>query len=190
LPASPRPDPGRFFEKIRRTAHRVTIITVVSPEQDLNPEQGGWDRLQERGTSMTIKAHADNHFGSDLSEGQDRNLSRARIAGYVLLGGLLLEVVAGLIWFRGVETLASIAAIALVAGGVAGEIFFEGRARRASKPIVAALPINKIQKSEPSRNAAHLSPVARPTNFKPSSQLPMRERRKLPGRRGPHRAAA
>jgi hypothetical protein len=139
---------------------------------------------------MTIKAYADSRFGSDLSEGHDHNLSRARIAGYVLLAGLLLEVVAGLIWFRGVETLASIIAIALVAGGVAGEIFFEGRARRANKSIVAALPITKVQQWEPSKDAAHLSLVARPTNFKPLSQFPNHERRKLPGRRGRDRAAA
>ena len=139
---------------------------------------------------MSIKAHADNHFGSGLSEGSDRNLSRARIAGYVLLAGLLLELVGGLIWFRGVETVASIIAIALVASGVAGEIFFEGRARRASKPAVAALPITKVQAWEPSKDAAHLSVVARPTNFRPLSQFPNRERRKLPGRRGRDRAAA
>jgi hypothetical protein len=133
---------------------------------------------------MTIKAHADNRFGTDLSEGYDHNLSRARIAGYVLLAGLLLEVVASLIWFHGVETLASIIAIALVASGVAGEIFFEGRARRANKAIVAALPITKVQECEPSRDAAHLSLVARPNNFKPLSQFPNRERRKFPGRAG------
>ena len=40
---------------------------------------------------MTIKAYADSRFGSDLSEGHDHNLSRARIAGYVLLAGLLLS---------------------------------------------------------------------------------------------------
>jgi hypothetical protein len=133
---------------------------------------------------MTIKAGADNRFGTDSSEGYDHNLSRARIAGYVLLAGLLLEVVASLIWFHGVETLASIIAIALVASGVAGEIFFEGRARRANKAIVAALPSTKVHQCEPSRDATQSSLVTRPNNFKPLLQFPNRERRKLPGRRG------
>jgi hypothetical protein len=130
---------------------------------------------------MTIKAHA---------EGYDHNLSRARIAGYVLLAGLLLEVAASLIWFHGVETLASIIAIAVVASGVAGEIFFEGRARRANKAIVTALPITTVQACESSRNAAQLSLVARSNNFRPLSQSPNRDRRRLPARRGRDRAAA
>jgi len=133
---------------------------------------------------MTIEADADNRFGTDSSEGYDLNLSRARIAGYVLLAGLLLEVVASLIWFHGVETLASIIAIALVASGVAGEIFFEGRARRANKAIVDPLPGAKVHECEPGRAAAQSSLVARPTNLKPLSRFPNRERRKLPGRRG------
>src|SRR5438045_530415 len=75
---------------------------------------------------MTTQAHADfsNH---------DQNLSRARIAGYVLLAGLFLEVVVGLIWFKGLESMASLIAIAVVASGVAGEIFFENRARQSNK---------------------------------------------------------
>jgi hypothetical protein len=139
---------------------------------------------------MTIKTHAENVLGIESSEGYDHNLSRARLAGYVLLAGLLLEVAASLIWFHGAETLASIIAIALVAGGVAGELFFEGRARRANKAIIAALPITKVQECEPSRDAAHLGLVARPNNFGPLSQFPNRERRKLQGRRGRDRAAA
>ena len=128
---------------------------------------------------MTIKAHAPNRFGADLFEGYDHNLSRARIAGYVLLTGLLLEVVASLIWFHGVETLASIIAIALVAGGVAGEIFFEGRARQANKATVAALPA-KVQEFATSRDAVHFGLVARPNDFKRLSQFPNRETQEAP----------
>ena len=133
---------------------------------------------------MTIEAHPDNRFGTDSSDGYDHNLSRARIAGYVLLAGLLLEVVASLIWFHGVETLASIIAIVLVASGVAGEIFFEGRARRANKAIVASLPGASVHQFEPGRDAARSSVVARPNNFRPLSRFPGRERRKLAVRRG------
>jgi hypothetical protein len=136
----------------------------------------------------TIKAQADSYCGSEPSEGYDHNLSRARLAGYVLLAGLLLEVAASLIWFHGAETLASIIAIALVACGVAGELFFEGRARRANKASVPAVPAIKIEGFEPSRDKARLSFVSRPNEFKP--QYPNRERRKLPARRGRERVAA
>ena len=139
---------------------------------------------------MTIKAHAENVPGLESSEGYDHNLSRARLAGYVLLAGLLLEVAASLIWFHGAETLASIIAIALVAGGVAGELFFEGRARRANKAVLPAVPAANIQGFEPSRDAAHLSLVCRSNNSTSLSQFPNRERRKLQGRRGRDRAAA
>ena len=78
---------------------------------------------------MAMTAHADDHFGGDLGRDDDHNLHRARVAGYVLLAGLFLEAVCGIIWFRGIESLASIIAVALVAGGVLGEIIFENRAR-------------------------------------------------------------
>ena len=71
----------------------------------------------------------------DFGRDADHYLRRARVAGYVLLVGLLLEVVSCIIWFHGIETLASIACVALVAGGVAGEIFFEGRSVQIGSPL-------------------------------------------------------
>jgi len=138
---------------------------------------------------MTIQAHAENHLGR-VSSSYDLNLSRARTAGYVLLTGLFLEVVASLIWFKGTESLATLIAIALVASGVAGEIFFEHRARRADKNIVTAPAVNEIPEPELGEDAAQLSFVARPNGYKLLSQQPNRERRKLLGRRGRDRAAA
>ena len=76
-----------------------------------------------------MTAHADGHYGRDFGRDDDHNLRRARVAGYVLLAGLFLELVIGIIWFRGIESLASIIAVVLVAGGVLGEIIFENRAR-------------------------------------------------------------
>jgi len=76
--------------------------------------------------------------------------------------------------------LASIIAIALVAGGAARELFFEGRARRANSSTVPAITA-KIQEVEPSRDSASL--VSRPNNFRPLSQYSNRERKKLPARR-------
>jgi hypothetical protein len=138
---------------------------------------------------MTVPAHVENHLGRDFSN-CDLNLSRARTAGYVLLTGLFLEVVASMIWFKGIESVASLIAIALIASGVAGEIFFEHRARRADKDIVTAPPVNEVPESELGENALQLSFVARPNDYKLLSQLPNRARRKIPGRRGRERAAA
>ena len=138
---------------------------------------------------MTIQAHVENHLGRDFSN-YDLNLSRARTAGYVLLTGLFLEVVASMIWFKGIESVASLIAIALVASGVAGEIFFEHRARRADKDIVNAPPVNEVREPELGEDALQLSFAARPNDYKLLSQLPNRERRKIPGRRGRERAAA
>jgi hypothetical protein len=78
----------------------------------------------------------------DFGRDTDHNLRRARLAGYVLLAGLFLEVVSCIIWFHGIETLASMVCVALVAGGVAGEIFFEYRASLADNgtPNVTAPP--------------------------------------------------
>jgi hypothetical protein len=137
---------------------------------------------------MTIKTRATDRFGTDSFGSYDPNLSRARIAGHVLLAGLLLEVVASLIWFHGIETLASIIAIVLVAGGVAGELFFEGKAQRANRAITT-LPTTKAYDCAPNTNAM-LSLAAHPNNLKPLSQFPNRERRKIRARHGRDRAAA
>ena len=138
---------------------------------------------------MTIQAHAENHQGRHFSN-YDLNLSRARTAGYVLLIGLSLEVVASMIWFKGIESVASLIAIALVASGVAGEIFFEHRARRADKEIVAALPVNEVPEPALGGHAVPPNFVARPNDYKRLSQLPNRERRKPLGRCWRGRAAA
>jgi hypothetical protein len=87
----------------------------------------------------------------DFGRDTDHNLRRARVAGYVLLAGLFLEVVSYIFWFHGIETLASMVCVALVAGGVAGEIFFEYRARLADNgtPNVTAPPISRVQHPQP-----------------------------------------
>jgi hypothetical protein len=137
---------------------------------------------------MTIKTLVENHVERNSSN-YDLNLSRARTAGYVLLTGLILEVMASMIWFKGIESVASLVAIALVASGVAGEIFFEHRARRADKHIIAPPPVNEFWEPALSRDTAQLNLVAGPYDYK-LSQLPNRQRRKIPGRRGRESAAA
>src|SRR6476619_5484987 len=94
--ADPAGTPARLFAQIAHMPcdHHHSNVAQAG----LDSEHRKRDRPPGKGTSMTIKAHAPNRFGADLFEGYDHNLSRARIAGYVLLTGLLLEVVASLIW--------------------------------------------------------------------------------------------
>ncbi|MBR1235803.1 hypothetical protein JQ597_02630 [Bradyrhizobium sp. AUGA SZCCT0177] len=142
----------------------------------------------------------------------DYNLRRARIAGYVLLAGLFLEVVSCIFWFHGVETLASLICVALVAGGVAGEIFFEYKARLADKgtPIVAAPPISRVDQPTPDRSYSRSSvnrtglhfsiglgellrnrnTPSSPNNSRLRSPFPERARRSLPLRRWRERFAS
>jgi hypothetical protein len=147
----------------------------------------------------------------DFGSNTDHNLRRARAAGYVLLAGLFLEVVSCIIWFHGIETLASMVCVALVAGGVAGEIFFEHRASLADNgtPNLTARPISRVQHPEPdysssgssvNRTGVHLSigpgELLRHRNTSPSSNnskplqsFPERARRNLPSRRWRERVA-
>jgi hypothetical protein len=131
----------------------------------------------------------------DFGRDADHYLRRARVAGYVLLAGLLLEVVSCVIWFHGIETLASIACVALVAGGVAGEIFFEHRASLADNgtPNVTAPSISRVQQpghsysgTNVSKSGVHLSS---PNNSKLLPSFRERTRRNLPSRRSRERFA-
>jgi hypothetical protein len=98
-----------------------------------------------------MTTHSDDHSGRDFGKDHDHNLRRARLASYVLLAGLILEVVSDIIWFHGVQSLASILCVATIAGGVSGEIFFENKARLADKgtPTTAAPPASRVQQPEP-----------------------------------------
>lgn len=131
----------------------------------------------------------------DFGRDADHYLRRARVAGYVLLVGLLLEVVSCIIWFHGIETLASIACVALVAGGVAGEIFFEHRASLADNgtPNVTAPLNSRAQQpghsysgTSVSKSGVHLSS---PNNSKLLPSFSERARRNLPSRRSRERFA-
>ncbi|SRR6266404_1379172 len=153
---------------------------------------------------------SDDHY-RDFGRDTDHNLRRARVAGYVLLAGLFLEVVSCIIWFHGIETLASMVCVALVTGGVAGEIFFEYRARLADKgtPNVTAPPISRVQHPEsdysysgssvnrtdvhlsigPGELLRHRNTSPPPNNSKLLPPFPERARRNLPSRRWRERFA-
>jgi hypothetical protein len=98
-----------------------------------------------------MTTHFDAHSGRNFGKDYDHNMRRARLAGYVLLAGLFLEVVSDIIWFHGVQSLVSIICVAIIAGGVSGEIFFENKARLANKdtPAIPAPPISRVQQPQP-----------------------------------------
>jgi hypothetical protein len=67
----------------------------------------------------------------------DVNTHRAHLAAYVLIAGLLLELIASVIWFKGTETLVGMVAVLLIVGGVWGEVFFGNKARVAGDKELA-----------------------------------------------------
>jgi hypothetical protein len=92
---------------------------------------------------MDSTACAEGHLGTFYEE-----CSRhARMAGYVLLAGLFLEIVNGIIWFHGIEGLASLMSVALMLGGVSGEIYFQSKAKSVAKgkaltPVTQCLAVD------------------------------------------------
>ena len=155
-----------------------------------------------------MTTYSENQY-RDFGRDTDHNLRRARVAGYVLLAGLFLEVVSCIIWFHGIETLASMVCVALVAGGVAGEIFFEYRASLTDNgtPNVTAPPISRVQHPDysysgtsvnrtgvhlgigPGELLGHRNTSPSPNNSKLLPSFPERARRNPPSRRSRERFA-
>jgi hypothetical protein len=65
------------------------------------------------------------------------NSRRAHLSAYVLVAGLILELINAIIWYKGLETLADMTAVLLIVGGVWGEIFFGHKARIAGDKQLA-----------------------------------------------------
>src|SRR5258708_18410411 len=68
---------------------------------------------------------------NDFGHEYEVNSHRAHISAYVLIAGLVLEVINAVIWFHGPETIAGIVAVLLIVGGVWGEVHFAHKARLA-----------------------------------------------------------
>lgn len=73
----------------------------------------------------------------DFGQEYETNTHFSHVAAYVLIAGLLLEVVNACIWYKGIETWAEIVAVLLIVGGVWGEVFFGNRARIAGDKQLA-----------------------------------------------------
>jgi hypothetical protein len=75
--------------------------------------------------------------GDDFGREYESNSHRAHLAAYVLIAGLVLELVNAIIWYRGPETIAEMVAVLLIVGGVWGEVFFGNKARMAGDKQLA-----------------------------------------------------
>lgn len=73
----------------------------------------------------------------DFAGEYEINSRRAHLSAYVLVAGLVLELVNAVIWYKGSETVAEMAAVLLIVGGVWGEIFFSHKARIAGDKQLA-----------------------------------------------------
>jgi hypothetical protein len=74
---------------------------------------------------------------NDFGNVYEANSRRSHLSAYVLVAGLVLELVNATIWYKGPETLAEMAAVLLIVGGVWGEIFFGHKARIAGDKQLA-----------------------------------------------------
>jgi hypothetical protein len=67
--------------------------------------------------------------GDDPGREYEVNSHRAHLAAYVLIAGLILELINAIIWYRGPEAIAEMVAVLLIVGGVWGELVFANKAR-------------------------------------------------------------
>jgi len=81
----------------------------------------------------------------DFGGEYERHTHRAHIAAYVLIAGLILELVNAAIWFHGPETIASIVAVLLIVAGVWGEVHFGHKARLASDKQLAQYEARRLR---------------------------------------------
>jgi hypothetical protein len=65
------------------------------------------------------------------------NTHLGHVSAWVLIGGLALELINGLVWFHGPETVSGMVAIFLIGGGVWGEVHFGNKARIAGDTQIA-----------------------------------------------------
>jgi hypothetical protein len=76
------------------------------------------------------------------------------LAAYVLIAGLILEVINAVIWFHGAETIAGIVAVLLIVGGVWGEVHFAHKARLAGDKQLAQYEARTAEANQKAAEAA------------------------------------
>lgn len=83
----------------------------------------------------------------------EANTHRAHVAAYVLIAGLVLELIHAIIWFHGLETVVTMVAVLLIVGGVWGEVFFGNKARLAGDKQLAEYEARAAEANEKAREA-------------------------------------
>jgi hypothetical protein len=90
------------------------------------------------------------HFGHEY----EVNSHRAHLSAYVLVAGLVLELVNAVVWYEGPRTLAEMAAVLLIVGGVWGEVLFGHRARIAGDNQLAEYEARAAEANQKAQEAA------------------------------------
>lgn len=83
----------------------------------------------------------------------ETNSHRAHLSAYVLIAGLVLELLIAFIWYRGSETLAEMVAVLLIVGGVWGEVFFGNKARIAGDKQLAQYEARTAEANQKAQEA-------------------------------------
>ena len=95
-------------------------------------------------------AEDDSDFGGEY----ETNSHRAHLSAYVLIAGLVLELINAFIWYRGLETLAEMVAVLLIVSGVWGEVFFGNKARVAGDKQLAQYEARTAEANQRAQEAA------------------------------------
>jgi hypothetical protein len=92
--------------------------------------------------------------GEDHGREYEINSHRAHWSGYVLVAGLVLELINAVIWYKGPETIAEIAAVLFIVAGVWGEIFFGHKARLAGDKQLSQYEARAAEANQKAQEAA------------------------------------
>jgi hypothetical protein len=90
----------------------------------------------------------------DFGAQYEVNSHRAHLFAYVLIAGLIIELAAGIFWYRGIETIVGTAATLLIVIGVWGEIFFGQKARIAGDKQLAQFEARAAEANQKAQEAA------------------------------------
>jgi hypothetical protein len=110
----------------------------------------------------------------DFGREYEANSLRAHLSAYVLVAGLVLELVNAVIWFKGPETIAEMVAVLLIVGGVWGEVFFGHKAR-----IAGDKQLSKYEAQTAEANARALEAQAELARLKTPRMLSPEQRARI-----------
>jgi hypothetical protein len=99
------------------------------------------------------------------------NSRRAHLSAYVLVAGLVLELINAIVWFKGPETIAEMVAVLLIVGGVWGEVFFGHKARIAGDEQLSKYEARTAEANQRAQEAAlELEKFRQPRSLTPAAR--------------------